>query len=67
MREKSDRTHGTAINIWDKVDQAFEDRLVKLLNQMGVPNYKDRLELTQRVDTLNAQLDALRQVRETLL
>ena len=64
VREKTDETCGKATDVWDKVEQIFEDRLARVLNRIGAPSRDDLLELTQRVDALNAQLDALRQARE---
>lgn len=63
-REKTDETRGKMGNAWDKVEQIFEDRLAQVLKRLGAPNRDDLLELTQRVDALNAQLDALRTARE---
>lgn len=63
-RKKTDETRGKIGNAWDKVEQIFEDRLAQVLKRLGAPNRDDLLELTQRVDALNAQLDALRKARE---
>lgn len=64
VREKTDETRGRMTDAWDKVEQIFEDRLVQVLGRIGMPNRDDLLELTQRVDALHAQLDALRKARE---
>ncbi len=64
VREKADETGGKMTDAWDKVEQIFEDRLAQVLRRIGVPNRDDLLELTQRVDALNTQLDALRKARE---
>jgi poly(hydroxyalkanoate) granule-associated protein len=62
--ERTDETRGKMTNAWDKVEQIFEDRLARVLGRLGMPNRDDLLELTQRVDALNAQLDALRKARD---
>ncbi|MBK8537080.1 MAG: phasin family protein [Candidatus Competibacteraceae bacterium] len=64
VREKTDETRSKMTDAWDKIEQIFEDRLARVLGQIGVPNRDDLLELTQRLNALNAQLDALRQARE---
>ena len=63
VREKTDEARGKATDAWDKVEQIFEDRLAQVLRRLGVPNRDDLLELTQRIDALNVQLDALRKAR----
>jgi len=63
-REQTDQARGKVAETWDKVEQIFEDRLARVLEQLGVPSHDDLQELTQRMDALQARIDELRQVRE---
>ena len=62
-REQTDETRGQMVETWDKVEQIFEDRLARVLGQLGVPGQDDLRELTQRMDALQARIDELRRVR----
>jgi len=44
---------------WDKLEGIFEDRVSKALNKLGIPSAQDIQTLSQRIDTLNAQVAAL--------
>jgi poly(hydroxyalkanoate) granule-associated protein len=63
-REMADETRGKVADTWDKVEQIFEDRLARVLGQLGVPNHDDLQELIQRVDALQQHIDELRKARE---
>jgi poly(hydroxyalkanoate) granule-associated protein len=41
---------------WDKLENIFEERVVKALSKMGLPTAKEVQALTKRVDELSAQL-----------
>ena len=58
-KEQTEETRGRVIETWDKVEQIFEDRLTRVLGQLGVPSREDLRELTQRIDALQAHLDYL--------
>ena len=58
-KEQTEETRGRVIETWDKVEQIFEDRLTRVLGQLGVPSREDLRELTQRIDALQAHLDDL--------
>jgi poly(hydroxyalkanoate) granule-associated protein len=62
-REQTDEARGRMVETWDKVEQIFEDRLARVLGQLGVPDHDDLRELTQRMDALQAHIDELRRVR----
>ena len=58
-KEQTEETRGRMVETWDKVEQIFEDRLTRVLGQLGAPNRDDLHELTQRIDALQAQIAAL--------
>jgi poly(hydroxyalkanoate) granule-associated protein len=64
VRTQAEETRGQAAETWDQVEQLFEDRLARTLGRLGVPGRDELQELIQRVDALQAQLDALRAARE---
>ena len=64
VREMAGETRGKVADTWDKVEQIFEDRLARVLGQLGVPNHDDLQELIQRVDALQQHIDELRKARE---
>ncbi|MFO1424994.1 MAG: phasin family protein [Candidatus Competibacteraceae bacterium] len=58
-REQTGEARGRVVETWDKVEQIFEDRLARVLGQLGIPSREDLRELTQRIDALQAQLEEL--------
>ena len=64
-REQTGETRGRVVETWDRVEQIFEDRLTRVLGQLGVPNHEDLRELTQRIDALQARLDELGRAQES--
>jgi poly(hydroxyalkanoate) granule-associated protein len=48
-----------ATDSWDKLEQVFEDRVARALNRLGVPTNTDVQALIERVDALNASVQAL--------
>ena len=58
-REQTGEARGRVVETWDRVEQIFEDRLTRVLGQLGIPSREDLRELTQRIDALQAQLDEL--------
>lgn len=65
VREKVGEARGKAADVWDRVEQIFEDRLTRVLGQLGVPSRDDLRDLVQRVDALQAHIDALRRIQES--
>ncbi len=45
-----------AADTWDKLEKVFEDRVQRALVKLGVPDREDLNELTDRVETLTAEL-----------
>jgi poly(hydroxyalkanoate) granule-associated protein len=64
-REQTGETRGRVVETWDRVEQIFEDRLTRVLGQLGVPNREDLRELTQRIDALQARLDELGRAQDS--
>jgi poly(hydroxyalkanoate) granule-associated protein len=48
-----------ASGTWDKLEDIFEQRLVQVLNRMGVPTTQDIEDLSNRVEALNESIKAL--------
>jgi poly(hydroxyalkanoate) granule-associated protein len=44
---------------WDKLENIFEERVVKALNKLGVPSASDIEALTARIDELNKNLQKM--------
>ena len=65
VKEQTGESRDRAAETWDQVEQIFEDRLLRVLGRLGVPNHDDVRELTQRLDKVQAQLEAVRRDHET--
>ncbi len=65
VKEQTGESRDRAAETWDQVEQIFEDRLLRVLGRLGVPNHDDVRELTQRLDKVQAQLEAVRRDCET--
>ena len=65
VKEKTGESRDRAAETWDQVEQIFEDRLLQVLGRLGVPNHDDVRDLTQRLDKMQAQLEAMRRDCET--
>jgi len=48
-----------AADNWDKLENIFEDRVAKVLGQLGVPTAADVNELSERVAKLSSQVSKL--------
>jgi poly(hydroxyalkanoate) granule-associated protein len=55
VEEARAKTSGT----WDKLEQVFEDRVSRALNQLGVPTRNDIQELAERVEELSKNVKEL--------
>lgn len=48
-----------AVDNWDKLENVFEDRVAKVLGQLGVPTAADVNKLSERVATLSKQVNKM--------
>ncbi len=51
---------GKASQQFDRLEELFQERVAQVLNRMGVPTQDDIRELTQRIETLNESIMALK-------
>ena len=56
MEDRVGVVRGRASDTWDRLEKVFEDRVQRALNRLGIPGREEIVELTARVDALNAQL-----------
>ncbi|OQW95862.1 MAG: hypothetical protein BWK79_00950 [Beggiatoa sp. IS2] len=61
IEEAKNKTTGT----WDKLEQVFEDRVSRTLNQLGVPTRNDIQELASRVEELSKSVKELTKFNES--
>lgn len=61
--EKLASVAGKAAGTWDRLEQAFEDRVARSLGTLGVPSKKDLDKLTRRVEELTAVVQGLSEVK----
>ncbi len=64
VRDKTDETRARMANTWDRVEQLFEDRLLRVLGRLGVPGRDDLRELARRVEALQRHIDDLGKARK---
>jgi poly(hydroxyalkanoate) granule-associated protein len=48
-----------AVDNWDKLENIFEDRVARVLGQLGVPTASDVNKLSERVQTLSKKVTAM--------
>ena len=48
-----------AVDNWDKLENIFEDRVARVLGQLGVPTAADVNKLSERVQTLSNKVTAM--------
>jgi len=48
-----------AVDNWDKLENVFEDRVARVLGQLGVPTAADVNKLSERVATLSKQVNKM--------
>lgn len=60
----SDQVNDTVDNVmnkasgqWDKLEAILEDRVIKVLDKLGVPTKDDIAELIEKIDTLQQSVD----------
>ena len=51
---------GKAAGTWDRLEQAFEDRVARSLGSLGVPSKKDLDKLSKRVEDLTVVVQSLK-------
>jgi len=61
VKGKIEEVRGKATEQLDKLEQAFQDRVARALNRLGVPTNEDVQELSKRVEALN---ESIRQLHE---
>ena len=54
---------GKAAGTWDRLEQAFEDRVARSLGSLGVPSKKDLDKLTKRVEDLTTVVQSLKSAK----
>ena len=59
VESKVDAVRKQAVDNWDKLENIFEDRVARVLGQLGVPTADDVNKLSERVQTLSAKVTAL--------
>ena len=50
-----------AVDNWDKLETIFENRVARVLGQLGVPTAEDVNKLSERVQTLASKVTAMSQ------
>ena len=59
VKGKVEEVKDKAIDTWDKLEEALEDRVARILNRLGVPTRKDIEDLSRRVEALNETVKKL--------
>lgn len=49
-----------ATQSWDRLEQAFEDRVSRTLARLGVPTHHDLSELVERIDALGEAIESMK-------
>ena len=60
VRDKVEEVKDKANDQLDKLEQAFQKRVARALNRLGVPTDEDIHELSKRVDALNKNIQQLK-------
>jgi poly(hydroxyalkanoate) granule-associated protein len=61
VKGKVEEVRGKASEKLDKLEQAFQDRVARALNRLGVPTNDDIQEISRRIEALN---DSIRKLSE---
>ena len=56
VEDRVGAVRGRASDTWDRLENVFEDRVLRALNRLGIPGRDDLVALAARVDALTAQL-----------
>jgi poly(hydroxyalkanoate) granule-associated protein len=59
VKDKVEEVRGKATEQLDKLEQAFQKRVARALNRLGVPTNEDIHDLSRRVDALNKTIRQL--------
>jgi poly(hydroxyalkanoate) granule-associated protein len=59
MKGRVEEVRGKATESLDKLEQAFQDRVARALNRLGVPTNDDIQELSRRVEALHESIKKL--------
>jgi len=59
MKGRVEEVRGKATERLDKLEQAFQDRVARALNRLGVPTNDDIQELSRRVEALHESIKKL--------
>lgn len=59
VESRVDAVRQQASDNWDKLETVFEDRVAKVLGQLGVPTAADVNKLSERVATLSKQVSEM--------
>ncbi|MGD9264742.1 MAG: phasin family protein [Lysobacterales bacterium] len=66
VESRVDAVRQQAVDNWDKLENIFEERVAKVLGQLGVPTATDVSELSERVAKLSKQVsDMAKPARKT--
>jgi len=60
VKDKVEEVRGKATDQLDKLEHAFQKRVARALNRLGVPTNEDIHELSKRVDALNKTIQQLK-------
>lgn len=58
VNETVDSVMNRASGQWDKLEAILEDRVIKVLDKLGVPTKDDVAELVEKIDALQAAVEA---------
>jgi len=61
MESKVGAVRKQAVDNWDKLETIFENRVARVLGQLGVPTAEDVKKLSERVQTLASKVTAMTQ------
>jgi len=59
MESKVDAVRQQAVDNWDKLENIFENRVARVLGQLGVPTAEEVNKLSARVQTLSNKVTAM--------
>ena len=59
VESKVDAVRKQAVDNWDKLENIFEDRVARVLGQLGVPTAEDVNKLSERVQTLSVKVTTM--------
>ena len=60
VKDKLEGAFGKAENSWDKLGDAFDDKVAGAIKRLGVPSSEEITTLTKRVEELTLKVDQLK-------